>query len=200
MTLIRIRTDMHSFSKLDPYPHSLKKPDPGPYKVNVDPKHCTDRGRAETATLLHMMLQVTVERDLAICRLVQRNPVLWTILEGLALHRPALCYCSVIIRYCNPSGNLPTLDYSRGTGTTQTSTLLLLCNHQGIGLAICRLWTIVEGLALRRPALCYCSVIIRESVWQYCTVLKFVLKIQEYIHKGANLKFYIIVFFSILRF
>ncbi len=45
------------------------------------------------------MDQVTVERDLAIWRLVQRNPVIWTILESLALHRPALCFCSVIIRY-----------------------------------------------------------------------------------------------------
>jgi hypothetical protein len=32
------------------------------------------------------MDQVTVERDLAIWRLVQRIPVIWTILESLALH------------------------------------------------------------------------------------------------------------------
>jgi hypothetical protein len=32
------------------------------------------------------MDQVTVERDLAIWRLVQRNPIIWTILESLALH------------------------------------------------------------------------------------------------------------------
>jgi hypothetical protein len=32
------------------------------------------------------MDQVTVEQDLVIWRLVQRNPAIWTILESLALH------------------------------------------------------------------------------------------------------------------
>jgi hypothetical protein len=33
--------DLHSFSKLDPDPHSLKNldSDPDPHKVNADPKH-----------------------------------------------------------------------------------------------------------------------------------------------------------------
>jgi hypothetical protein len=37
----RIRKDLHSFSKLDLDPHSLKKLDPelDPHNVNADPKH-----------------------------------------------------------------------------------------------------------------------------------------------------------------
>jgi hypothetical protein len=42
---IRIRMDLHSCSKLDPYPHSLQKldPDPYPHKIDADPKHCSWR-------------------------------------------------------------------------------------------------------------------------------------------------------------
>jgi len=43
-------------------------------------------------------MKVTVERDLAIARLLDRHPILWTLLELLASQRPALCYCSVIMR------------------------------------------------------------------------------------------------------
>jgi hypothetical protein len=40
LTWIRMCLDPHSFSKLVPGLHSLKKLDPDPHKVNADRKHC----------------------------------------------------------------------------------------------------------------------------------------------------------------
>jgi integrator complex subunit 5 len=42
--------------------------------------------------------RVTVERDLKICNTMRNHPILWKLLWGLAESRPALCYCSVILR------------------------------------------------------------------------------------------------------
>lgn len=42
--------------------------------------------------------KVTIERDLFIRRLFSGTPLLWELLALVAVHRPALCYCSVIIR------------------------------------------------------------------------------------------------------
>lgn len=44
------------------------------------------------------MLQVTVERDLQIRRSFKEVPVLWTLLKLTAWYRPALAYCSVLLR------------------------------------------------------------------------------------------------------
>ncbi|XP_065583509.1 integrator complex subunit 5-like isoform X2 [Artemia franciscana] len=43
-------------------------------------------------------LKVTIERDLYIKKTLETQPVLWEILRVLAFNRPALCYCSVILR------------------------------------------------------------------------------------------------------
>jgi len=43
-------------------------------------------------------IKVTIERDLSISRLVVNHPILWSLMELLALQKPALCYCSVIVR------------------------------------------------------------------------------------------------------
>ncbi|XP_034942928.1 integrator complex subunit 5-like [Chelonus insularis] len=42
--------------------------------------------------------KVTVERDLKIRRSFQEVPLIWTLLELTARHRPALTYCSVLLR------------------------------------------------------------------------------------------------------
>lgn len=42
--------------------------------------------------------QVTMERDLGISKMLTLNPLLWNLLQLLALNKPALCYSSVIIR------------------------------------------------------------------------------------------------------
>lgn len=42
--------------------------------------------------------KVTIERDLFIRRMFTNNPLLWDLLSFVALYRPALCYCSVLIR------------------------------------------------------------------------------------------------------
>ncbi|KAI4461984.1 integrator complex subunit 5 [Holotrichia oblita] len=42
--------------------------------------------------------KVTIERDLFIRRLFSSTPLLWELMSLVAVHRPALCYCSVIIR------------------------------------------------------------------------------------------------------
>lgn len=42
--------------------------------------------------------KVTVERDLCIRRLFNTLPLLWWVLRFIASHRPALCYCSVLLR------------------------------------------------------------------------------------------------------
>ncbi|XP_014247878.1 integrator complex subunit 5 [Cimex lectularius] len=42
--------------------------------------------------------KVTVERDLSIRRILDNVPVVWSLLAFIAHHRPALCYCSVILR------------------------------------------------------------------------------------------------------
>jgi len=43
-------------------------------------------------------IKVTIERDLCISRVLARHPITWTLLSILARTRPALCYCSVLIR------------------------------------------------------------------------------------------------------
>jgi len=43
-------------------------------------------------------MKVTIERDLSITRLLTRHPITWTLLSMLAQARPALCYCSVLVR------------------------------------------------------------------------------------------------------
>lgn len=42
--------------------------------------------------------KVTVERDLHICGKLKSMPVIWSLLQAIASYRPALCYCSVILR------------------------------------------------------------------------------------------------------
>jgi integrator complex subunit 5 len=42
--------------------------------------------------------RVTMERDLQIAKKLEDSPIMWKILWGLAEARPALCYCSVILR------------------------------------------------------------------------------------------------------
>lgn len=42
--------------------------------------------------------KVTMERDLEIRRTFKNSPILWSILELVATHRPALCYVSVLFR------------------------------------------------------------------------------------------------------
>lgn len=41
---------------------------------------------------------MTIERDVHIYHTITTKPILWTILGILAGHRPALCYCSVLLR------------------------------------------------------------------------------------------------------
>lgn len=48
-------------------------------------------------TILHAP-QVTVERDLQIRRTFKDVPLLWSLLELTARYRPALAYCSVLLR------------------------------------------------------------------------------------------------------
>lgn len=42
--------------------------------------------------------QVTVERDLCIRKSFDNIPLLWTLMKFVAVHRPSLCYCSVLLR------------------------------------------------------------------------------------------------------
>ena len=43
-------------------------------------------------------IKVTIERDLVISKRFEEHPILWKVLAGLAESRPALCYCSVLLR------------------------------------------------------------------------------------------------------
>ena len=43
-------------------------------------------------------MKVTIERDLSITRLLMRHPLAWLLLTVLSQARPALCYCSVLVR------------------------------------------------------------------------------------------------------
>ncbi|CAG9762733.1 unnamed protein product [Ceutorhynchus assimilis] len=58
----------------------------------------------DSMTLLSLTLvqfvspDVTMERDLAIRKMFTDTPLLWDLLSFVAVHRPALCYCSVLIR------------------------------------------------------------------------------------------------------
>lgn len=45
-----------------------------------------------------IFFQVTVERDLHIRKAFDNTPLLWTLLKFVAIHRPALCTCSVLLR------------------------------------------------------------------------------------------------------
>lgn len=42
--------------------------------------------------------KVTIERDLQIRRTFKHAPILWPLLSLLAVHRPAMCFCSVLLR------------------------------------------------------------------------------------------------------
>ncbi|CAG9854734.1 unnamed protein product [Phyllotreta striolata] len=42
--------------------------------------------------------KVTMERDLFIRRMFSNTPLLWELLSFVAVYRPAICYCSVLIR------------------------------------------------------------------------------------------------------
>ncbi|KAF5276285.1 hypothetical protein FQA39_LY06634 [Lamprigera yunnana] len=42
--------------------------------------------------------KVTIERDFYIRRLFNNTPLLWELLTLVAMHRPTLCYCSVLLR------------------------------------------------------------------------------------------------------
>lgn len=42
--------------------------------------------------------KVTIERDLYIRRLFTKTPMLWDIMNFIAVYRPVLCYCSVLLR------------------------------------------------------------------------------------------------------
>lgn len=48
--------------------------------------------------MFFFVFQVTIERDLYIRRLFTNTPLLWDLLSFVAVNRPALCYCSVLIR------------------------------------------------------------------------------------------------------
>lgn len=52
----------------------------------------------EYPNLFLAFFQVTVERDLYICSKLKTLPVIWSLLHCIAAYRPALCYCSVILR------------------------------------------------------------------------------------------------------
>lgn len=41
---------------------------------------------------------MTIERDLFIRKMFTNTPLLWDLLRFVAVSRPALCYCSVLIR------------------------------------------------------------------------------------------------------
>lgn len=42
--------------------------------------------------------KVTVERDLHIWRVFEERPLVWSVTQLVASYRPALCYCSVLLR------------------------------------------------------------------------------------------------------
>lgn len=42
--------------------------------------------------------KVTIERDLSIRRMFTNTPILWDLLSLISMYRPALCYCSVLLR------------------------------------------------------------------------------------------------------
>lgn len=42
--------------------------------------------------------KVTIERDLYIRRLFTKTPILWELMNFIAIYRPVLCYCSVLLR------------------------------------------------------------------------------------------------------
>jgi len=52
----------------------------------------------QSVMLSNRLSQVTIERDLQIRRRFKDVPLLWTLLELTAWHRPALAYCSVLLR------------------------------------------------------------------------------------------------------
>ncbi|XP_043288264.1 integrator complex subunit 5 [Venturia canescens] len=82
--------------------------DPGPYPVNLDAMTMVSLLLVELVSPDVMynglpwpdeeFTKVTVERDLHIRRTFRDVPLLWTLLELTARHRPALAYCSVLLR------------------------------------------------------------------------------------------------------
>uniref|UniRef100_A0A8V5GSE4 Uncharacterized protein n=1 Tax=Melopsittacus undulatus TaxID=13146 RepID=A0A8V5GSE4_MELUD len=59
---------------------------------------CPEAAGAELSWPPEEQARGTVERDLRICRRFQEHPLLLPLLRLVALGRPALCYCSVLLR------------------------------------------------------------------------------------------------------
>ncbi|KTG36587.1 hypothetical protein cypCar_00022947 [Cyprinus carpio] len=97
---------------------------------------CPDVANGELSWPPEEHAKTTVERDIHIRRCFERNPVLFHLLRVVAAGRPALCYCSVILR-----GLLSTLlahwEGSREPSVLdspwhlQTSCLLVSCMGEG---------------------------------------------------------------------
>ncbi|NWS79133.1 INT5 protein, partial [Crotophaga sulcirostris] len=59
---------------------------------------CPEAAGGELAWPPEEQARGTVERDLRICRRFREHPLLFPLLRVVALGRPALCYCSVLLR------------------------------------------------------------------------------------------------------
>lgn len=97
---------------------------------------CPDVANGELSWPPEEHARTTVERDIHIRRCFEAHPVLFSLLQVVAAGRPALCYCSAVLR-----GLLATLlahwEASRGVSSTdslwhlQASCLLVSCMGEG---------------------------------------------------------------------
>ncbi|XP_029967801.1 integrator complex subunit 5 [Salarias fasciatus] len=97
---------------------------------------CPDVANGELSWPPEEHARTTVERDIHIRRCFEAHPVLFSLLQVVAAGRPALCYCSAVLR-----GLLATLlshwESSRGVSSTdslwhlQASCLLVSCMGEG---------------------------------------------------------------------
>ncbi|KAK9510932.1 hypothetical protein O3M35_005604 [Rhynocoris fuscipes] len=115
--------------------------------------------------------KVTIERDLHIRRILDEVPLVWSLLAFIAHHRPALCYCSVILRAviatllgqwssASQQGRAP--GYNKELINTSTKILQLMALGQLLPPPFTALSEIIPHIPPNQVVL-----LLRDCVWNY---------------------------------
>lgn len=110
--------------------------------------------------------KVTVERDLSIRRTLDNKPVVWALLTFIAHHRPALCYCSVILRAMVATLISEWLSCSQQNQKDLQSTTTKLVQLMSLGQLLPPPFTALSDVVPHIPPE-QVVVLLRDCVWNY---------------------------------
>ncbi|KAL1124013.1 hypothetical protein AAG570_001783 [Ranatra chinensis] len=115
--------------------------------------------------------KVTVERDLYIRRVFDNVPLLWSLLAYIAYHRPALCYCSVLLRaliatllgqWTSVGQQGQKAGQCKSLASTTMKVLQLMSLSQLLPPPLSALGNVIEHLPPNQVVL-----VLRDCVWNY---------------------------------